>query len=173
MLSSSRGIVVLQPRNRHRVHLLCVCNLFEPLQIGSSLVHLSSSQRNRRRGDWSRHQDQLSSTWTELAVHQKLIAGSALVLYPSHGCARSYKPVVLVAWVACLDEDGKIGYMYLLGSRIQPLLWPQTTKFVRDKQPHETWSRSSKLVMKVWNIVAINHMIEKVHVAQGMHLDHI
>lgn len=150
-LFSAWGIAVSPPLNPRRGLLLCVCSLFESSQTGCLLVRSSSSQQSPQHGDWSRHLDQLNSTWTERAVHPKLTFGSALALRPSHGCALSYKPVVQAAWMGGLDEPGKIGYMYLLGSRIQPPLWLQTTKFVKDKQPYEICKECHKLMtIRVW-----------------------
>jgi len=152
---SAWGTAVSPPLNPHRGLLSCVCSLSESSQTGCLSVCLSPSRRSPRHGDWSRHRDRLNSTWTELAVHQKLTFGSGLALCPSHGCALSYKPVVQAAWMVGLGERGKIGYMYLLGSRIQPPLWFRTTKFVRDKQQCEICKESHTFMtiifIRVWN----------------------
>lgn len=157
---SAWGIVVSPPLNPRRDHLSCVCNLSESLQTWCLLVCLSPSRQSPQHGDWSRYQDQLNNTWTEHAVHQKLTFGNARALYPSRGCVLSYKLVVQDAWMVDQDERGKIGCMYLLGRRIQPPLWLQTTKFARDKQPCEIcneWHKSmtSLLYMNGLEPVAI------------------
>ena len=169
VLFSAWGIAVSPPLNPRRDHLSCVCNLSETLQTWHLLVCSSPSRQSHRHGDWSRYQDQLNNTWTEHAVHRKLTFGSAPALYPSRGCALSYKLAVQDAWMVDQDERGKIGCMYLLGRRIQPPLWLQTTKFVRDKQPCEIckeWHKSmiSLLYMHGFESVAYVHAAKELQV---------
>ena len=124
------------------------CSQFESMNIWSSLNHQDCQKQNFRHGEEPSSLDYPNYTGIRHADHQKLLAGTSQVLYPSHECARCYKLADPASWMACQDGVWRTHYMFRVEIENQYLPPIRATKFVGDKQLSGIYSCKKKMTSR-------------------------